>query len=199
MVIHVQQTASRQTGSRALSASVARLGPGRYCETCRHSKRLEIDLALLAGESLRSIAERTGLSHSSISRHKQNCLPQDILQARISKKLLDGDFLVAKVSKLIRSLENVLDKAEEADKAMLVLATVREFRPTLELLAKFSTRSKTETEQPDLKITAEFTVLRTTILAALQPFPQARVAVAAALSRETFSAAHKMPPKTEKA
>jgi hypothetical protein len=50
-------------------------------------------------------------------------------------------------------------------------------------------RSETEAEQPDLKITAEFTLMRTTILNALQPFPQARVAVAAALSRATLSRA----------
>lgn len=191
MVIRVQQTASRQTGSRAHSASVTRLGPGRYCETCRHSQRQEIDLALLAGESLRSIAERTGLSHSSVCRHKRNCLPQDLLQARISKKILDSDFLVAKVSKLIRSVENVLQKAEEADKALLVLAAVRELRPTLELLQKFSTRSETQTQQPDFSVTAELTVIRTAILNALQPFPQARVAVAAALSTATLSAQRK--------
>ena len=75
-----------------------------------------------------------------------------------------------------------MEKAEEADKATLVLAAARELRPTLELLAKFSMRSETETVQPDLKITAEFTLLRTTILKALQSFPEARVAVAAALS-----------------
>jgi hypothetical protein len=154
-------------------------------------KRQEIDLVILAGESLRSIAERTGLSHSSVSRHKQTCLPQDLLQARISKKILDSDFLVAKVSKLIRSVENVLEKAEEADKGPLVLAAVRELRPTLELLAKFSTRSEGLTQQPDFHVTGELAVIRTAILNALQPFPQARVAVAAALSTATLSAQRK--------
>jgi predicted phage-related endonuclease len=74
MVIRVRQTSSRQTGCRALSASVTRLGPGRYCETCRHSARQEIDLALLAGESLRSIAERNlivqlGTATEALNRH----------------------------------------------------------------------------------------------------------------------------------
>jgi hypothetical protein len=184
MVLRVQRPPARQLRSQTDSAPVGALlpGRGRHCETCRHPKRREIDLALLASESLRSIAERNGLSHSSIARHKQNCLPQDLLQARISNKVLDSDFLIAKVSKLIRSVENVLEQAEVTDKATLVLAAARELRPTLELLAKFSMRPETETEQASLKITAEFTVLRTKILSALQPFPEARLAVATALS-----------------
>jgi hypothetical protein len=184
MAIHVQRGPSRGLGSTTESAPVVDQSQkrGRYCETCRHPRRQEIDLALLAGESQRSIGERFSLSPASVSRHKRSCLPEDLLQARISKRILDSDFLVAKVSKLIRSVENVLEKAEEADKGPLVLAAVRELRPTLELLAKFSVQPETETAQPSLKITAEFTVLRTKILNALQPFPEARVAVAAALS-----------------
>ena len=157
---------------------------GRYCETCGHPECNDINLALLSGETLRSIAQRTGLSHSSISRHKLNCLPQDLLQARLSKNLLDSDFLLAKASKLFRAVEQALEKAQQTGTTSSVLAAAREIRPTLELLAKFSTQSKTTTEQPDIRITAEFSGLRTAILAALQPYPEARVAVAAALSMQ---------------
>jgi Tfp pilus assembly protein PilX len=111
-------------------------------------------------------------------------LPQDLLQARLSKKLLDADFLLAKASKLLRALEQALEKAQQTGTTTLVLAAAREIRPTLELLAKFSTKSKTTTEQPDIRITAEFSGLRTAILDALQPYPEARVAAAAALSMQ---------------
>ena len=145
---------------------------GRYCEACRHPQCNDINLALLSGETLRSIAQRTGLSHSSISRHKHNCLPQDLLQARLSKNLLDSDFLLAKASKLFRAVEQALEKAQQTGTTSSVLAAAREIRPTLELLAKFSTQSKTTTEQPDIRITAEFSGLRTAILAALSLIPR---------------------------
>jgi hypothetical protein len=137
---------------------------------------------LLGGEPLRSIAQRTGLSHSSICRHKLNCLPQDLIQARLSKKILDADFLLAKASKILRAAELVLEKSEQSNNSALVLAAARELRAILELLAKFTNQPGSST-QMDLHLTAEFSTLRSTVLSALEPFPDARIAVAAAFSR----------------
>lgn len=44
------------------------------CTVCRHEALEAFDTALVAGEPLRDIAGRTGLSKSSLGRHKDNCL-----------------------------------------------------------------------------------------------------------------------------
>src|SRR5262245_42277085 len=66
---------------------------GRPCETCRHSQRNAIDLALVGGEPLRTVAERFGLSHSSVARHKLKCVPTDLLEARRQRRVEDSEFL----------------------------------------------------------------------------------------------------------
>ncbi len=134
---------------------------------------------MLAGESLRSIAGRTGLSHSSISRHKLGCLPDDLIKARNTNKILEADFLLAKASKLLRSVEKVLDAALLTGNATTVLSATREARPTLILLSTLAGRTKPAPADSHQSV---FRALRDGLLKALEPYPAARVAAAAALS-----------------
>jgi hypothetical protein len=73
------------------------------CTVCRHQQRHEIDLELLAGATLASLAARYGLSTSALSRHHQHLKPR--LQE--AKQLLEQqrwqEYLVtlASLSKLL--------------------------------------------------------------------------------------------------
>ena len=46
--------------------------PGGQCTICNHPQRVEIDKALVEGESLRNVAKRFDVSYSSVGRHKRN-------------------------------------------------------------------------------------------------------------------------------
>ena len=46
----------------------------RKCNTCQHTKRAEIDRRLAAGEPTSQIAEDYDINHSSLHRHRKNCL-----------------------------------------------------------------------------------------------------------------------------
>src|SRR5215211_7129350 len=70
------------------------------CLVCRHLRKREIDLALLAGESTRRIAERYGASHAGLSRHQRVCLPRNLFEARQANTFSDADFLLSKVIEL---------------------------------------------------------------------------------------------------
>lgn len=48
---------------------------GRACTICTHSKRAEIDKALVAGASKRTVADRFGLSQTAVQHHKTTHLP----------------------------------------------------------------------------------------------------------------------------
>jgi protein involved in temperature-dependent protein secretion len=71
------------------------------CTVCRHKNVSEINLALVSGEPLRSIAGRTSLAKSSLQRHKENCIPRDIIQARQFGKIADADMLLGQVCNLL--------------------------------------------------------------------------------------------------
>ena len=48
----------------------------RSCSICTHAQTAEISKAISSGASNRSIAERYGLVHTSVQRHRTNCLKQ---------------------------------------------------------------------------------------------------------------------------
>jgi hypothetical protein len=103
------------------------------CTVCRHNKISEINLALVSGEPLRSIVGRTGLAKSSLQRHKQNCIPRDIIQARQFGKIADADMLLGQVCNLQQRSEQILTKAEQSNDYKIALAAVRELKGLLEL------------------------------------------------------------------
>lgn len=70
------------------------------CTVCRHKKLSDINLALVSGEPLRSIAGRMGLAKSSLQRHKENCIPRDLIQARLFGKIADADMLLGQLCSL---------------------------------------------------------------------------------------------------
>ncbi len=128
--------------------------PGGQCTICNHPQRVEIDKALVAGESYRSIARRFGVTDSAVGRHKRN---GHILEkiAKVGKKRsirrakeieaaveekerfeeLHGEAILCKIAELIpRSLE-ILNKAEKEGTREACMA-LGEVRRTLELAAK---------------------------------------------------------------
>mgnify|MGYP001275838975 CR=1 FL=1 len=54
----------------------------RPCSICTHSDRLEIDRLLLQGTSYRDIADRFGLSKTSVFRHKESHIGTDLKDVR---------------------------------------------------------------------------------------------------------------------
>ena len=152
----------------------------RMCTICRHVKKRQIDIALLSGEPVRIIGIRHGLSHTSLLRHRFHCLPRNLVEARQNQIVADADFVLAKVSKLVRATENVLDRGERSGDVRIILAAVRELRPTLELLSRIAGQLKPPAETAAI-LTADHDAVRQIILGALEAFPEARVAVSAAL------------------
>jgi hypothetical protein len=111
---------------------------GRYCETCRHPERLSINIALIAGQTLRAVGARYDLSHSSVARHKRNCVPRDLLEARHSKEIADADFVLAKLCELERSVRRIAEGAEGKGDRKAALAAFSELRRLIEVQARMA-------------------------------------------------------------
>lgn len=53
----------------------------RPCILCEHARRREIENAIIAGQSLRSLSAQYGIAYGAIHRHRHNHLPAAIRQA----------------------------------------------------------------------------------------------------------------------
>ena len=84
---------------------------------------------------------------------------------------------------LIERIEKVLADAESGRRHTVVLAAARELRTALETVARISGElDQRPTTVVNLATSAEWIELQTVILTALAPYPDARMAVAAALA-----------------
>jgi hypothetical protein len=159
----------------------AKITMPQTCTVCRHKNLSEINLALVSGEPLRSIAGRTGLAKSSLQRHKRDCIPRDVIQARQFGKIADADMLLGQVCSLQQRSEQILANAEQSKDYKIALAAVRELKGLLELQSKFVAANQNGQSSGGL-LTPEYLQLRSTILEALNAYPQAKLALASKLS-----------------
>jgi len=152
----------------------------RACTVCANPDRHAIDTALVAGEALRNIVERYGTSLGTLCRHKQEHLPVLLTKAAEAEDAADADDLLAQVRSLQQRTLGLLDQAEQAGRLGTAVMAIREARGNLELLAKLLGELD---ERPvvNLLIAPEWLALRGRLLAALLPYPDARLALAEAL------------------
>jgi hypothetical protein len=140
----------------------------RNCSICSRSDAGAIDELLRSGRSARSVALELGLSDDAVGRHARHHLGRVPSTGSPRDRAVDpsGDPLDELVSALrVRALAG-----NPAD--------TREYR--LALAAQLDARHAVPPRR-DLASEPEWTVLRAAILAALEPFPDARQAAAAAI------------------
>ena len=121
----------------------------RKCTVCAHKKRETIDKELLAGRSLRDIAERFGTSKAALHRHRSH-VAEHVAQAHEAAEVCRADTLLDQVraqrdraERLAGAAERILNDAladgdrETALNAVRAGASAfREVRGVLELLGK---------------------------------------------------------------
>lgn len=153
----------------------------RTCTICTHEQRSEIDQALVAGEAFRDIARRCRVSKDAIARHKAH-LPAHVAKAAEAQTVAQADDLLASIQRLRQRLETALTKAEAARD---IAALAREARETARLLLEVEGRLRQGAHVQvavALVQSSEWQSLRSVVFRAIEPFPDARQAVIAALS-----------------
>ncbi|WP_322508018.1 hypothetical protein [Anaerolinea sp.] len=152
----------------------------RTCTICNHAERQAIDKALLDGEPLRNIAQRFGTSTTALVRHKAAHLPQTLSKAKEAVQVAHADDLLSQMEALQQKTLAILSKAEGRDDHATALRAINEARRNLELLAEL-THELNRNPQVNILLSPDWVRLRSLILAALLPYPEARQRVAAAL------------------
>ncbi len=81
------------------------------CKVCRHPEKDKIDRLLVMGTSARAIAaEFDGLSDDGILRHKRKHLPEKLLKARDTHEIDEADALETELLAVARTLQRVVDE-----------------------------------------------------------------------------------------
>ena len=153
----------------------------RQCSICTHAESEAINQALVAGESAPKIAAKYRVSDDAITRHRAH-LPATLAQAQEAKETALADDLLAQVKALRNKSISILQKAEEAGDLRTALLGIREARSCIELLAEMEGEIN-RNPTINIHVSAEWIEVRTMLLKALQPYPEARTAVAAALTQ----------------
>ncbi len=153
----------------------------RSCSICTHDARSEIDEALVAGESSGALAARyRSLSEQAIRRHRSNHLPATLAKAHEAEEVANADELLGQVRELQARALTILDKAERAGELTTALRAIREARGNLELLGKLAGELQ-DGATVNLYLSPEWLELRALIVAAVEPYPEARGSILRAL------------------
>src|SRR5215212_4881750 len=152
----------------------------RSCTICEHPEREAIDRALVGDASNRSVASLYDVSEASVRRHKSNHLPAKLAKAQEAEEVSRADDLLRQLRALQSKTLTILLRAEGAGDLRTALSAAREARGNVELLAKLSGELD---ERPvvNLHVSPEWLELRTAIVLALEPHPDARESVVRAI------------------
>ncbi len=151
------------------------------CKICSRDDTAEVDRMILDGfVSQRDVAKHVGCSAACVSRHKKNHILPD-LAIQLSKGEFDPAIdILSELRKQFGMVKRKRDLADGTGNIPVFLSLAAESRRDLELYAKLIFIIE-EHGDVDLVGSDEWARLRTTIMDALIPFPEARLAVVSAL------------------
>lgn len=152
----------------------------RPCTICTHPERDEIDTAIVRGQPLRRIATQRGLTEQSMRRHGAAHLPASLARAHAAQEIAQAGDLLGELRELHNRVLGILERAEESGDLRAATGAIREARSVIELLAKL-TGEIDDKPEVNIVISPQWLTIRGAILEALEPFPEARVAVGARL------------------
>ncbi len=152
----------------------------RQCSICAHPERATIDAALVADAPYRHIAARFAVSTGALQRHRAEHLPAGLAKAREAAEVARADTLLDRLRTLNRETADVLREAKGARDQELRLKAIARAEKQIELEGRLLGELR-DGQTVNIIITPEWQALRARILVALVPFPDARLALAAAL------------------
>ncbi len=153
----------------------------RMCTICIHENRHDIEACIANGDANSKVAKRFGTSASAVLRHKGNCglVRMDQRTERWRSRVDIVGNLVVLASEACADHKN----AREAESHMAV-AALHGRRKDL-LMAISEMQGPEDANAGELSKHPGFAAMRDAILAALEPFPEAKQALMRTLSPRT--------------
>lgn len=153
---------------------------GRLCSACAHPQTEAISLELLQHVPLRRIADKFGLSLSAVARHKSH-VPASLAKTEEAQHVAEAGNVMRRIAELDQRADEIYRQASEGNDPALALKALKELREVTALYARLTGEIQTGTVHNTLIITPEWVSMRSAMLKALEPYPEARRALVAAL------------------
>ena len=155
---------------------------GRKCSICSHPRKLAINREIVRGTSESKIADQFDVSKSALGRHRRGGHLDAQLKRAAEREALDADSLLEDLITLRAAAVGLMQKAERAGSYSGAASALNAAHRVTETMAKMIDALSSSATVNVLSINGEaWTELRSKILAALEPHPEARYAVLEAL------------------
>jgi hypothetical protein len=149
----------------------------RRCTVCTSDQRDAIDRELVGGTPYRRIARRRPVSADALARHHDEHLPERLAKAHEAAEVTRAGALLARLERLLDMAEGLLAKAAREGDYRTALGGVGQARACLELLLEAEGRVDRR-PTVNILVSPEWLAVRSALLAALAPYPDARAAAA---------------------
>jgi hypothetical protein len=153
----------------------------RTCSICNHPEKEAINMALIDNQAFRYVSKRFGVSAAALHRHKSEHLPAAMVKAREAAESTQADSLLDRLVDLNRTTMAILSEARQGNDNELALKAIQRAEKQLELQARLLGELNEAPTVNLLVANPEWVKVRTAILRALKPYPQAQSAVVLAL------------------
>jgi hypothetical protein len=111
---------------------------GMACTICNHPSRLDIDRAVVQGQSYNSVARRFRIDSNSLAHHAHVHLSRQLVQAYEKKELTEGMNLLGRIDKLLLHAEQIFERNFNRRRDLVALRALAEQRCTIDMLARIS-------------------------------------------------------------
>lgn len=158
------------------------------CAVCQHPQVLDINRALIQipKPSTRDLSLRFGPHYKAIERHRDAHLPralqevatEAVVQA-VAASVPEGATPHERVELLMEKAQSLLEGAERKKDFATAIKAVRELRGCIELMAKLT--GEIDATTINIFAAPTWVTMQTAIIGALEPYPEARLAVLRAL------------------
>ena len=152
------------------------------CKICTHPERTAIDRAIVDGGPKRRVAAQYSVKEQSVRRHAGAHLPAHLVEAASAAEGVRAEDLLRQVEGLKDRALGILATAEDAGDLRTALGAIRETRATLDLLARLLGELDDRPQVHVLVASPEWLTLRSGIVTALAPHPDAHRAVVQVLA-----------------
>ena len=150
------------------------------CTICVHPDRDAIESAIIAGTSLRAIARQFGVSKDAVARHRKDDIAESVKQSQEAIEEARSLDVVRQLKDINDISRDILKEARKSKEPDLALKAIDRIAKQLELQAKLL--GDIGGTQVNVYLSPEWRDIRKTLLAALSPYHDARLAVASALA-----------------
>ena len=144
----------------------------QVCKCCSHPKRLDIDRAIVRGQTLAGLSRQYGVSECSLTNHRDNHISRQLLKAEETRMVLHSKELLDTITGLLDKSQDILQRAESKDDLPVALRAIAESRATIELMCRLAAhvqqiRSQEEEQEQQAAIDVGLGRLTTKELAVL--------------------------------